>query len=858
MAVTKDRIGNNMKKTLIFIFTLLLLSSASVADNQPNILLILPDDHAKKAIGCYGNTDIKTPALDRIAREGMRFNHALTPNSFCTPSRAVVLIGKYSHKNGVTRLNQSFDGAQPTSPKLLQDAGYQTTLSGKWHLRSQPTGFDHYCVQKMQGMSNDTIVFETGMKWIPWSPEDRKSYRIDSRVLPGYNNDTITTEAPNLLIKNQQETAKTMPAIFDGKSLDNWSLENGKPVPSGWEVIDGTIHRKQGKKRIGNVVTREQYGDFDLSFEWKIAKGGNSGVKYRVRKYGRKMLGYEYQIFDDGTTDKVPGKRDTGSIYALFEPHPERKINPAGQFNASRIVVRGDHIDHWLNGQLVASATIGSPVWEKRIAESKFNDVPDFGRNRTGRIMLTDHGAEVWYRNLKISSPPAPDKQDIPAKNQRSNTVPPSAPAKPNIILIMADDIAFDNIGCYGSDYFKTPRLDELARTGIKFNHCYSEPVCTASRVKIMTGRDNIRNYTQFGQLDPNEKTFGSMMKEAGYATAIAGKWQLHGNGGALAPDCGFDTFCLWNYPDSERPRYWNPSIIRDGKKVPTTPDSYGPEICTDYLIEFIEKNKNQPFFAYYPMLSVHSPFLPTPDSADRNSTDKNENYREMVSYMDKCVGRLVDTLDRNGLRENTIIIFTTDNGTHTGLKYPYQGEIRTGEKAYPTDGGCHAPLIVNCPGTVNSNVETDDIVDFSDVMPTLAEIGKAQLPNVTLDGRSFWAQCVGETGNPREWIFQYYYPKAKDAAKKHGEGKPYIIWAQDQQYKLYSHGKFIQVKDRHEETNISPGTGSPAAETARKKLQAAIASMPQQGVSGGGKNQAKTPKTKGKETANPKKLPQR
>ena len=216
------------------------------------------------------------------------------------------------------------------------------------------------------------------------------------------------SQTPNLITGNKQEPAQPLSEIFDGKSLDNWILENGKPVPSGWEVNDGTIHRKRGKKRIGNIITREQYGDFDLSFEWKIAKGGNSGIKYRVRKYGRKMLGIEYQIFDSGKTSQPPSKKDTGSIYALFEPSPNRKVNPAGQFNSSRIVARGNRIDHWLNGQLIASATIGNAEWEKRVAESKFNDVPDFGRNSKGRIMLTDHGAEVWYRNLKISLPPEP------------------------------------------------------------------------------------------------------------------------------------------------------------------------------------------------------------------------------------------------------------------------------------------------------------------------------------------------------------------------------------------------------------------------------------------------------------------
>jgi arylsulfatase A-like enzyme len=99
--------------------------------------------------------------------------------------------------------------------------------------------------------------------------------------------------------------------------------------------------------------------------------------------------------------------------------------------------------------------------------------------------------------------------------------------AQPNIILIMADDSAVDNYGCYGSTFFSTPRLDELAATGVRFTHCYSEPVCTASRVKIMTGRDNVRNYVAFGTLDKSETTFGTMLKNAGYATAIAGKWQV-------------------------------------------------------------------------------------------------------------------------------------------------------------------------------------------------------------------------------------------------------------------------------------------------------------------------------------------
>jgi len=173
------------------------------------------------------------------------------------------------------------------------------------------------------------------------------------------------------------------------------------------------------------------------------------------------------------------------------------------------------------------------------------------------------------------------------------------------------------------------------------------------------------------------------------------------------------------------------------------------------------------------------------------------------------------------------VLMFTTDNGTGTGLSYPFKGEERKGEKGLPTDGGTHAPLIVNCPGVVPPGTVTDDLVDFSDFLPTLAETSGAKLPDVTLDGRSFWPQCLGQKGNPRQWIFQYYYPRGEGTLDLSGDGKPYVIWAQDQHYKLYSHGKFIEVSDRHEATNILPGTGSKEAEAARQKLQAAIDSMP-------------------------------
>ncbi len=446
---------------------------------------------------------------------------------------------------------------------------------------------------------------------------------------------------------------------------------------------------------------------------------------------------------------------------------------------------------------------------------------------------LAQRGDAGQFTNLAgISGHRATKERLAAAMDARLAKPVPSAPQRPrNVILIMADDSAADNYGCYGSTFFKTPRLDALAKTGARFRHCYSSAVCTPSRVKIMTGRSGIRNYTMFGKLDKDEITFGTMMQQAGHRTAIAGKWQLHaGKNSSLAPGCGFDSYCLWHYPGTTRARYWNPSIMRDGKLLETTKEDYGPDLFTDYLIEFIKKNKDRPFFAYYPMVLVHDPFLRTPDSApaEQGRNAKLRNYRDMMNYADKCVGRIVDALDEHGLREDTVLIFTADNGTGRGLTYPYRNEQRKGEKAYATDGGTHAPLIVSCPGTVPPGTVSDDLVDFSDMMPTIADITGAKLPDVELDGQSFWPQCRNELGEPRQWIYQYYFPKFGPAAKAHGQGVRgrEVAWVQNQHYKLYRDGTLYAVKDRHETQPIAPGANS-TADAARALLQGALDTMP-------------------------------
>jgi len=193
------------------------------------------------------------------------------------------------------------------------------------------------------------------------------------------------------------------PSPFNGESLAGWTTLDGGPVTTGWEASAGEIRLNRTAGRGGHIVTAAEFDDFDLSFEWKIAQRGNSGLKYRVRKYGSQTLGCEYQICDEPEGRSL-NKKSAGALYDLYEPAPDRVLKPVGEWNEARIVVRGERIEHWLNGVQIVAATVGSEEWEKRIAESKFTDEEDFGKNRSGRIMLTDHGSDVAYRKFVFKS----------------------------------------------------------------------------------------------------------------------------------------------------------------------------------------------------------------------------------------------------------------------------------------------------------------------------------------------------------------------------------------------------------------------------------------------------------------------
>jgi hypothetical protein len=195
--------------------------------------------------------------------------------------------------------------------------------------------------------------------------------------------------------------------LFDGKTTPAWRAIGKEEFPEkGWVVEDGTLHHTKGGGG-GDIVTREMFGNFDLTWEWKIAAAGNSGLKYNLPD-PKKNIGFEYQLLDDaGHPDGQIGGRlhQTAGLYDLLEPPADKKLNAPGQWNSSRIVVRGNHVEQWLNGAKTVEFEMGSDALKTAIARSKFKGVAGFGEKTKSPLLLQDHGDEIWFRSIKIRAP---------------------------------------------------------------------------------------------------------------------------------------------------------------------------------------------------------------------------------------------------------------------------------------------------------------------------------------------------------------------------------------------------------------------------------------------------------------------
>ncbi|MCA8953901.1 MAG: sulfatase-like hydrolase/transferase [Planctomycetes bacterium] len=408
----------------------------------------------------------------------------------------------------------------------------------------------------------------------------------------------------------------------------------------------------------------------------------------------------------------------------------------------------------------------------------------------------------------------------------------PDAAATPNVLVILVDDLGAEALGCYGGTSYATPNVDRLAARGMRFTRAHTTPLCTPTRVRMLTGRSAPRSYVAFSILSPEERTFANELRDAGWATAVAGKWQLLGaehygeqaGTGQHPRDAGFDAWCLWQV-EKLGARYDDPQLDRDGELV-TLPGRYGPDVACDYLIDFVRAHAGERFLAYYPMILTHDPFEPTPASADRDAAGP-VLFADMVAYMDALVGRLLATLDELRIAEETLVVFATDNGSPRAITSTANGHAVAGGKGLTTDAGTHVPLIVVWPGVVAAGSTCDGLVDLMDVGPTLIEAcGVAPPSDRAIDGKSLWPQLRGRDA-PRRDLLTFYFDPRPGAPKR-----PPQRWALGPRYKLYGDGRLYDVLvDPLEQTPLDPRAldADPDGEVATEivRLRAALAAMP-------------------------------
>lgn len=391
--------------------------------------------------------------------------------------------------------------------------------------------------------------------------------------------------------------------------------------------------------------------------------------------------------------------------------------------------------------------------------------------------------------------------------------------SKPNIVFILADDVGVDAIGCYGGSSYPTPNIDRLASEGMRFTHGFSMAVCHPTRTTFLLGKYPLHSGNpRWGSFpkDLESQTVATILRKAGYATAVAGKWQLALLGKDLDhPNrLGFDEYCLFGW--HEGARYYDPLIWQNGKKVSATSGKYGPDIYVQFLNEFIKRNRDKPFFAFYSMALCHDvtddldgpvPYAP--------GKDRYLNFGEMMVSMDDCVGRVIATLDKLKLRERTLIVFTGDNGTAKGTiiraepsgddgqrKWKYvreanhpvwRGKSVPGGKGNLTDDGTNVPLICNWLGKISGDQVVDDLVDCSDYLPTFAKLGGAgSFVPQSIDGHSFARRVIADQPGNRQWAFAQHKER---------------YWVRTRQWKLYDDGKFFDVRsDPYEKKVLPPG----------------------------------------------------
>ena len=365
----------------------------------------------------------------------------------------------------------------------------------------------------------------------------------------------------------------------------------------------------------------------------------------------------------------------------------------------------------------------------------------------------------------------------------------------PNVIVIMADDIGAEGLACYGSTIYTTPNLDRMAAEGLRFENAYATPLCTPTRVMIMSGlyppRTGFRALIGKGEASGcPQASEPSGMISAPLATPPpspeSGNSANSTNFQTNRVEHGFDEYCMWTwvYGDQKSSRYYKPQIYHNSKVINGGERDFGPDYFHDFALDFIDRKKNEPFFLYYPMALVHSPFVHPPKLEKlartnfRDDLDKQTiAFGHMITYMDHVVGSLLNRLKKHDLDKNTLVLFTGDNGTHKNITSHLPGLKLKGGKGTMTEAGSRVPLLAWWPDTIRPGVR-DEFFCLVDVLPTVTSPAGIRL-NRKVDGLNLAHHLTGGPGKNREHVLINY-------------GRGYFV--RDKRFRLNQDGKLYDI----------------------------------------------------------------
>ncbi|MFV0540217.1 MAG: sulfatase-like hydrolase/transferase [Aestuariibaculum sp.] len=384
-------------------------------------------------------------------------------------------------------------------------------------------------------------------------------------------------------------------------------------------------------------------------------------------------------------------------------------------------------------------------------------------------------------------------------------------PLPKKVIFILADDIGAEWIGAYGCTSQQTPNIDRLAEHGYVFDNFSSLPLCAPSRQTILTGTHQFRRH-KYGNVMPNGSlTFLQILNKQGFKNGLFGKWDGFDRDIDLA-DFKIDDYAVFNKGNR---RFWNPEIKENNLIKTYNKTDYGPDIYNSKLLDFISTNKDQKFFAYYAMALGHWPFVPTPNSQNKNETNWQTNFKDMVDYADKLIGKVISHLETLGIADETLIIFTTDNGTYPELTAQLNNNIAKGGKSYSILSGQHVPFIISY-GKHFKHKRIKELSDFTDIFPTLMDVAQVKtLPeNYTKpDGESLLPFLLQNKPRKKQYTLSYF-------GANNFRSDMRALHIRNERWKLYSDGRLVDIKNDPKEYHFTVGFNeNDTQKEARKKL---------------------------------------